>query len=160
MNSLQGKFKPFYKYAKSFNSDDFDYEALDNSDYVFMRWKVSTKILLVSLSLFILALTSNYHSVFFFFLLSLRSSFQFQTTRSKTLAAPPLPASITSVSRSPPPLSRGTITTGAQNGKYQDFKPNSVISNLEHASHADFRLHLQVSVSKLKPCSRAQYAYL
>lgn len=51
MNSLQGKFKPFYKYAKSFNSDDFDYEALDNSDYVFMRWKVSTKILLVSLSL-------------------------------------------------------------------------------------------------------------
>lgn len=42
MNSFQGKFKPFYKYAKSFNSDDFDYEALDNSDYVFMRWKVST----------------------------------------------------------------------------------------------------------------------
>ncbi|KAI3359887.1 hypothetical protein L3Q82_014237, partial [Scortum barcoo] len=34
-----GKFKPFYKYAKSFNSDDFDYEALENSDYVFMRWK-------------------------------------------------------------------------------------------------------------------------
>ncbi|XP_034449626.1 glucose-induced degradation protein 4 homolog [Hippoglossus hippoglossus] len=34
-----GKFPPFYKYAKSFNSDDFDYEALDNSDYVFMRWK-------------------------------------------------------------------------------------------------------------------------
>lgn len=77
MNSLQGKFKPFYKYAKSFNSDDFDYEALDNSDYVFMRWKVSTKIFKkVSLSLFILALTSNYHSgFFFFFLLSLRSSF-------------------------------------------------------------------------------------
>ncbi|XP_071319435.1 uncharacterized protein [Trachinotus anak] len=34
-----GKFQPFYKYAKSFNSDDFDYDALDNSDYVFMRWK-------------------------------------------------------------------------------------------------------------------------
>ncbi|XP_035471343.1 glucose-induced degradation protein 4 homolog [Scophthalmus maximus] len=34
-----GQFQPFYKYAKSFNSDDFDYEALDNSDYVFMRWK-------------------------------------------------------------------------------------------------------------------------
>ncbi|XP_054463268.1 SH3 and PX domain-containing protein 2B-like [Anoplopoma fimbria] len=34
-----GKFQPFYKYAKSFNSDDFDYELLDNSDYVFMRWK-------------------------------------------------------------------------------------------------------------------------
>ncbi|KAL7377549.1 hypothetical protein ABVT39_001196 [Epinephelus coioides] len=34
-----GKFQPFYKFAKSFNSDDFDYEALENSDYVFMRWK-------------------------------------------------------------------------------------------------------------------------
>lgn len=50
MSSLQGKFKPFYKYAKSFNSDDFDYEALDNSDYVFMRWKVSTLIFLSSFS--------------------------------------------------------------------------------------------------------------
>lgn len=39
--SLQSKFKPFCKYAKSFNSDDFDYEELDNSDYIFMRWKVS-----------------------------------------------------------------------------------------------------------------------
>ncbi|CAL8305715.1 unnamed protein product [Merluccius merluccius] len=34
-----GKFQSFYKYAKCFNSDDFDYEALSNSDYVFMRWK-------------------------------------------------------------------------------------------------------------------------
>uniref|UniRef100_A0A667Y3U8 GID complex subunit 4 homolog n=1 Tax=Myripristis murdjan TaxID=586833 RepID=A0A667Y3U8_9TELE len=34
-----GKFQAFYKYTKSFNSDDFDYEALSNSDYVFMRWK-------------------------------------------------------------------------------------------------------------------------
>nr|XP_057905015.1 uncharacterized protein LOC131103094 isoform X2 [Doryrhamphus excisus] len=34
-----GKFQPFYKFAKSFNSDDFDYEALEHSDYVFMRWK-------------------------------------------------------------------------------------------------------------------------
>lgn len=39
--SLQSKFKPFCKYAKSFNSDDFDYEELDRSDYIFMRWKVS-----------------------------------------------------------------------------------------------------------------------
>lgn len=38
---FQCKFKPFYKYAKSFNSDDFDYEALEGSDYIFMRWKVS-----------------------------------------------------------------------------------------------------------------------
>ncbi|KAB1265256.1 Glucose-induced degradation protein 4-like protein [Camelus dromedarius] len=34
-----GKFLAFYQYAKSFNSDDFDYEALKNGDYVFMRWK-------------------------------------------------------------------------------------------------------------------------
>ncbi|KAG7265368.1 hypothetical protein CRUP_004456, partial [Coryphaenoides rupestris] len=34
-----GKFQSFCKYAKCFNSDDFDYEALSNSDYVFMRWK-------------------------------------------------------------------------------------------------------------------------
>lgn len=37
---FQGKFQAFYQYAKSFNSDDFDYEELKNSDYVFMRWKV------------------------------------------------------------------------------------------------------------------------
>lgn len=37
---LQGKFQAFYQYAKSFNSDDFDYEELKNSDFVFMRWKV------------------------------------------------------------------------------------------------------------------------
>lgn len=36
---FQGKFLAFYQYAKSFNSDDFDYEELKNGDYVFMRWK-------------------------------------------------------------------------------------------------------------------------
>lgn len=34
-----GKFAAFVDYQKNFNSDDFDYEALQNSDYVFMRWK-------------------------------------------------------------------------------------------------------------------------
>uniref|UniRef100_A0AAQ4QZ43 GID complex subunit 4 homolog n=1 Tax=Gasterosteus aculeatus aculeatus TaxID=481459 RepID=A0AAQ4QZ43_GASAC len=34
-----GKFQAFYQYAKSFNSDDFDYEDLKTSDYIFMRWK-------------------------------------------------------------------------------------------------------------------------
>uniref|UniRef100_A0A6I8P9H5 GID complex subunit 4 homolog n=1 Tax=Ornithorhynchus anatinus TaxID=9258 RepID=A0A6I8P9H5_ORNAN len=34
-----GKFQAFYQYAKTFNSDDFDYEELKNGDYVFMRWK-------------------------------------------------------------------------------------------------------------------------
>ena len=37
---FQGKFLAFYQYAKSFNSDDFDYEELKSGDYVFMRWKV------------------------------------------------------------------------------------------------------------------------
>ncbi|XP_061741182.1 glucose-induced degradation protein 4 homolog isoform X1 [Nerophis ophidion] len=34
-----GKFQPFYKFAKTFNADDFDYGVLERSDYVFMRWK-------------------------------------------------------------------------------------------------------------------------
>ncbi|XP_062072645.1 leucine-rich repeat-containing protein 37B-like isoform X1 [Lepus europaeus] len=37
---VEGKFLAFYQYAKSFNSDDFDYEELKNGDYVFMRWKM------------------------------------------------------------------------------------------------------------------------
>lgn len=40
---FQGKFLAFYQYAKSFNSDDFDYEELKNGDYVFMRWKVRSQ---------------------------------------------------------------------------------------------------------------------
>lgn len=43
---LQGKFQAFYKVAICFNSDDFDYDALERSDYVFMRWKVSLKLYL------------------------------------------------------------------------------------------------------------------
>lgn len=39
-SSVKGKFQAFYQYAKSFNSDDFDYEDLKTSDYIFMRWKV------------------------------------------------------------------------------------------------------------------------
>ncbi|KAG7263022.1 hypothetical protein CRUP_016797 [Coryphaenoides rupestris] len=34
-----GKFQAFYQYAKNFNSDEFDYEELKNSDFIFMRWK-------------------------------------------------------------------------------------------------------------------------
>uniref|UniRef100_A0A8D2LWV1 GID complex subunit 4 homolog n=2 Tax=Varanus komodoensis TaxID=61221 RepID=A0A8D2LWV1_VARKO len=34
-----GKFPAFYQYAKTFNSDDFDYEDLKKDDFVFMRWK-------------------------------------------------------------------------------------------------------------------------
>ncbi|XP_067937681.1 glucose-induced degradation protein 4 homolog [Watersipora subatra] len=33
------KFLSFHPFAKTFNSDDFDYEQLDSTDFVFMRWK-------------------------------------------------------------------------------------------------------------------------
>ena len=39
-NYLQSKFLSFYQFAKSFNSDSFDYEEMNNTDFVFMRWKV------------------------------------------------------------------------------------------------------------------------
>ncbi|KAJ7403970.1 Developmentally-regulated GTP-binding protein 2 [Willisornis vidua] len=43
-----GKFQAFYQYAKTFNSDDFDYEDLKNGDYVFMRWKSTFLSLMTS----------------------------------------------------------------------------------------------------------------
>ena len=33
------KFAAFNAYSKSFNSDDFNYDRLQDSDFVFMRWK-------------------------------------------------------------------------------------------------------------------------
>ena len=37
---FQSKFLSFYQlYRSTFNSDAFDYDALDSTDYVFMRWK-------------------------------------------------------------------------------------------------------------------------
>ena len=36
---LQSKFSSFYQYAKTFNSDAFDYDALEQTDFVYMRWK-------------------------------------------------------------------------------------------------------------------------
>lgn len=36
---LQNKFAAFCQYAKTFNSDAFDYKELKNADHVFMRWK-------------------------------------------------------------------------------------------------------------------------
>jgi hypothetical protein len=33
------KFLAFYQYVKSFNYDAFDYDALESTDFVFMRWK-------------------------------------------------------------------------------------------------------------------------
>lgn len=37
--SFRSKFSSFSHFAKTFNSDTFDCEALRKSDYVFMRWK-------------------------------------------------------------------------------------------------------------------------
>lgn len=38
--NFQSKFSAFKnKYEKTFNSDNFDYDSLAKSDYVFMRWK-------------------------------------------------------------------------------------------------------------------------
>lgn len=37
---FQSKFSAFKKeYEKTFNTDNFDYDSLAKSDYVFMRWK-------------------------------------------------------------------------------------------------------------------------
>ena len=36
-----GKFAPFRPFMKTFNSDDFSYDQLQDTDFVFMRWKVS-----------------------------------------------------------------------------------------------------------------------
>jgi len=33
------QFRSFHQYQKSFNSDNFDYDALNETDFVFMRWK-------------------------------------------------------------------------------------------------------------------------
>lgn len=52
---------------------------------------------------------------------AVRSSSWSQITPSKTSAAPPLLVSTTSVSRSPPPLSRAIITTGVPNGNPQTY---------------------------------------
>jgi len=34
-----GKFLSFFPFSQRFNSDDFDYEELKKTDFVFMRWK-------------------------------------------------------------------------------------------------------------------------
>lgn len=34
-----GKFMSFYNFSKTFNADNFDFDELDKTDYVFMRWK-------------------------------------------------------------------------------------------------------------------------
>ena len=38
-SKFQSKFLSFYQYVKIFNSDNFDYDSLQSSDYVYMRWK-------------------------------------------------------------------------------------------------------------------------
>ena len=38
-STFQSKFLSFYQFVKIFNSDNFDYDSLQSSDYVYMRWK-------------------------------------------------------------------------------------------------------------------------
>ena len=33
------KFHPFHQFSKVFNSDSFDYSQIENTDFIFMRWK-------------------------------------------------------------------------------------------------------------------------
>ena len=44
-----GKFPTFEPYLKTFNADDFSYDKLKQSDEVFMRWKVFTRLCLFSM---------------------------------------------------------------------------------------------------------------
>ena len=39
-----GKFPAFRQFAKTFNSDDFQYSPLKETDHVFMRWKVGQQM--------------------------------------------------------------------------------------------------------------------
>lgn len=112
---VKGKFQAFYQYAKTFNSDDFDYEDLKNSDYIFMRWKVRCCLRQAWPYVVVSHLWSTAaavcHSI-----RPLRSSFWSQTTQSKTSVELPLLDSTTSASRNPQQRLRATTTTGALNG--------------------------------------------
>jgi len=46
---MQSKFSSFVQFAKSFNNDEFDYDELNNTDFVFMRWKVMNSELQISI---------------------------------------------------------------------------------------------------------------
>lgn len=112
----KGKFQAFYQYAKTFNSDDFDYEDLKNSDYIFMRWKVRCSLSLASQILAFFFTCEMQNLQFPRPVFPLRSSSWSQTTRSRTSVVHRSPDSITSASRNPQQLLRATTTTGAPNG--------------------------------------------
>ena len=43
----------FYQFAKTFNSDNFDYEQLKKMDFVFMRWKVSFMLTILLMDIWV-----------------------------------------------------------------------------------------------------------
>ena len=45
---MQSKFLSFYQYAKIFNSDTFDYDALQKTDFVFMRYSFKVEQYFIS----------------------------------------------------------------------------------------------------------------
>jgi len=45
----QSKFGSFNQFSKTFNTDEFCYDDLKNTDFVFMRWKVLLVVLLTEI---------------------------------------------------------------------------------------------------------------
>jgi len=45
----QSKFGSFNQFSKTFNTDEFCYDDLKNTDFVFMRWKVLLVVLLMEI---------------------------------------------------------------------------------------------------------------
>jgi len=45
----QSKFGSFNQFSKTFNTDEFCYDDLKNTDFVFMRWKVLVGVLLTAM---------------------------------------------------------------------------------------------------------------
>ena len=65
MAVLQGKFLSFnYQFAKHFNTDDFNYSELKDTDFVFMRWKVSMFLFFSSGFLIIWGRRNGYPSIY------------------------------------------------------------------------------------------------
>lgn len=128
---VKGKFQAFYQYAKTFNSDEFDYEDLKNSDYIFMRWKVRSclrQALPYVVSYFWTTADSVCHPVG-----PLRSSFWSQTTQSKTSVELPSLDSTTSASRNPQQQLRATTIIGALNGnKFRDTRKQTAADSWKH----------------------------
>ena len=101
------KFLSFYQFAKTFNSDDFDYDQLNNTDFVFMRWKVSYSVSYAIIDFGLIAASRLF-----------RNTSLFRITQSKISVVLPMLVSITSAFKSQQPRLKATTTTEVQNGWY------------------------------------------